>query len=169
MELIVIDSGVPHQHAGGGYVTRRRESFAAAALLGVRVLRDVDLDDLQRASLPPLLARRARHVVTENRRVRHTVAALRRGDVLALGPLFAASHASMRDDYEISTPDVDALVTMAHRHPAITAARMTGGGFGGAVVIVARAGMAAAAARELRDEYIRMRQQPAVVLVPMNA
>jgi galactokinase len=170
MELIVIDSGVAHKHAGGGYVVRRRESFAAAALLGVRVLRDVDLDDLQRAStLPSVLARRARHVVTENRRVRDTASALHRGNLLALGPLFAASHASMRDDYEISTPDVDALVTMAQRHPAITAARMTGGGFGGAVVIVAWAGTAAAAARELCNEYIRVRHQPGAVLVPTNA
>jgi galactokinase len=170
MELIVIDSGRVHQHAGGDYVTRREESFAAAALLGVRVLRDVDVDDLPRLSaLPPLLARRARHVITENRRVRDAAAALQRGDLTTLGLLFAASHASMRDDYEISIPDVDALVTLAQHHPAIIAARMTGGGFGGAVVMMAKGGTAVAAARELSQEYRRLRRQAAVVLVPMNA
>jgi galactokinase len=170
MELIVIDSGKAHQHAGGGYITRREESFAAAALLGVRVLRDVDIDDLPRLSaLPPLLARRARHVITENRRVRDAAAALLRGDLTTLGSLFAASHISMRDDYEISAPDVDALVTLAQHHPSIIAARMTGGGFGGAVVMVAKSGTAVAAAREVSEEYTRVRQQAAVVLVPIDA
>jgi galactokinase len=168
-ELAVIDSGVTHQHAGGGYVTRRQESFAAAARLGVRVLRDVDIAELPRlAALPPLLARRARHVITENHRVCAAAKTLRRGDASALGPLFADSHASMRDDYEVSTPDVDALVAIAQSHPAMVAARMTGGGFGGAVVMVARAGTAAAAAREICDEYRRDRQLPAAVLVPIG-
>ena len=170
IELAVIDSGVRHQHAGGGYVTRRQESFAAAARLGVRVLRDIDIADLPRlAALPPLLARRARHVITENHRVRAAAKSLRRGDASALGPLFADSHASMRDDYEVSTPDVDALVAIAHSHPAMVAARMTGGGFGGAVVMVARAGTAAAAAREICAEYRRDRQQPAAVLMPIGS
>jgi galactokinase len=168
-ELIVIDSGVTHQHAGGGYVTRRQESFAAAALLGVRVLRDVSVADLPRlAGLPPLLARRARHVITENQRVLDAAAALRRGDVPALGPLFAQSQVSMRDDYEITIPDVDALVAIAQRHPAVTAARMTGGGFGGAVVMLACARTATEAARDILGEYIRTRHQPAAVLVPMG-
>jgi galactokinase len=74
----------------------------------------------------------------------------------------------MRDDYEVSTPDVDALVAIAQSHPAMVAARMTGGGFGGAVVMVARAGTAAAAAREICDEYRRDRQLPAAVLVPIG-
>jgi galactokinase len=170
MELIVLDSGNTHQHAGGAYVTRREESFAAAALLGVRVLRDVDVDDLPRlCALPPLLARRARHVITENQRVRTAAEALHRRDLATLRSVFVASHASMRDDYEISVPDVDALVTLGQDHPSIIAARMTGGGFGGAVVMLAKGGTAVAAARELRDEYRRMRHQTAVVLVPMNA
>jgi galactokinase len=167
LELIVIDSGVTHQHAGGGYVTRRQESFAAAALLGVRVLRELNIGDVScLAGLPPVLARRARHVVTENQRVIDAAAALRRGDVAALRPLFADSHASMRDDYEISTPDVDALVASAQHHPAVIAARMTGGGFGGAVVMVAHAGSAVAAGREICNEYVRLRRQPGAVLVP---
>ena len=167
LELVIIDSGVPHHHAGGGYVTRRKESFEASALLGVRVLRDLTMEDLPRlAALPPMLERRARHIITENQRVLETTAALRRDDIAALGPLFAASHASLRDDYEVSTPDVDALVTLAQAHPDIIAARMTGGGFGGAVVMIARVGTGARAARELRERYQRTRQRHATVLVP---
>src|SRR4030095_3936057 len=77
-----------------------------------------------------------------DQRVVDAAAALRRGDLLALGRLFADSHASMRDDYEITTSDVDALVGIAQHHPAVRAARMTGGGFGGAVVMIVQAGTA---------------------------
>ena len=102
-ELVVIDSGVAHQHAGGEYVDRRRESFAAAAALGVSHLRDVGVDALPAiARLPDVEARRARHIVTENQRVLDAVAALRAGDLPTVGALFDASHASMRDDYEIT-------------------------------------------------------------------
>ena len=92
-ELVVIDSGVSHQHAGGEYVERRRESFAAAAALGVSHLRDVGVDALPAiARLPDVEARRARHIVTENQRVLDAVAALRAGDLPAVGALFGASH-----------------------------------------------------------------------------
>src|SRR5688572_13005990 len=114
IELVVIDSAVPHAHAGGAYAARRRESFEAADRLGVARLRDVDPASLSRATaLPAVLARRARHVVSENQRVLDAVAALRTGDARWLGALFRASHASMRDDYETSTPEVDALVRIA--------------------------------------------------------
>lgn len=167
IELLVIDSGVTHQHVGGGYVTRRRESFDAAARLGVRVLRDIEATTGNRLdTLPPLLARRARHIITENQRVRTAAAALRGANATTLGALFNESHASMRDDYEISTPDVDALVALGQRHPAIHGARMTGGGFGGAVVMLAHAGTASAAARDICDEYTKTRQRRATVLVP---
>ena len=153
-ELVVIDSGVSHQHAGGGYVDRRRESFAAAAALGVTHLRDVGMDALPAiARLPDVPARRARHIVTENQRVLETVAALRAGDLAAVGALFAASHASMRDDYEITTPEVDRLVAIGQADPAIYGARMTGGGFGGAVVMLARAGDGRAAAERIVSAY----------------
>ena len=111
LELIVIDSGITHAHAGGEYKTRREESFLAATQLGVEKLRDVDLSALPRIDrLPPVLARRARHIVTENARVLEAVEALREGDGARLGRLFEASHQSMRDDYEITTPEIDALV-----------------------------------------------------------
>jgi galactokinase len=151
-ELIVIDSGVAHQHAGGGYGDRRRESFAAAAALGVAYLREVGVDRLPEiARLPAIEAGRARHIVTENQRVLDAVAALRAGDLEAVGRLFALSHASMRDDYAITTPEIDALVALGQADPGIFGARMTGGGFGGAVVMLARAG----AGRDAADRIVR--------------
>jgi galactokinase len=167
-ELVVIDSGVAHQHAGGGYVDRRRESFAAAAALGVSHLRDVDVDALPAfAHLPEIEARRARHVITENRRVLDAVAALRAGDLPGLGALFSASHASMRDDYAISTPEIDALVAIGQADPAIHGARMTGGGFGGAVVMLARAGEGRAAAERIVHAYDARVGRRATILSPI--
>ena len=167
IEIVVIDSGVAHAHAGGEYVTRRRESFEAAALLGVARLRDVDTTMFSRiAQLPPVLARRARHIVTENQRVLAAVDALRAADAPRLGALFAASHASMRDDYETSTPEVDALVNIGQQHADILGARLTGGGFGGAVVMIARTGSGRTAAEYISAEYFRHTGRTGVILVP---
>ena len=165
----MIDSGTTHAHAGGEYVARRRESFEAAALLGVDRLRDLDTSAMPRIDrLPPMLARRARHIVTENGRVLEAVAALRAGDVPRLGTLFAQSHASMRDDYETSTPEIDVLVELSERHRNVYGARLTGGGFGGAVVIVARAGAGMQTAREICNDYQRRTERRGRVLVPMR-
>jgi galactokinase len=167
IELVVIDSGVKHEHATGEYVTRRRESFEAARLLGVQHLRDLERESWASLdSLPDTLARRARHILTENRRVLAAVEALHAGDAVRLGQLMADSHVSMRDDYEISTPDVDALVAIGQQHPDIYGARMTGGGFGGAVVLIAKAGAGTLAARAIRDQYVRERGRQGTVLVP---
>src|SRR3954447_3168421 len=114
--ILGLASGERHAHEGSGYGARRRELEAGHP-------------------------RRVRHVETENARVRETVAALERGDAAALGPLFAASHASLRDDYEVSTPGLDALVATALEAGAF-AARMTGGGFGGAIVALGERGRA---------------------------
>jgi len=166
--LIVIDSGTSHAHADGAYRTRREESFQAAAMLGVTTLRDVDATALARLdALPSVLARRARHVVTENARVLAAVEALRVADTVALGALFDQSHASMRDDYEITTPAIDTLVLLGRAHPDVYAARMTGGGFGGSVVMLARKDKAAAAATAISGEYTRTTQQSGRVLVPL--
>ncbi|MEO5819500.1 MAG: galactokinase [Vicinamibacteraceae bacterium] len=168
-ELIVIDSGVAHQHAGGGYVDRRRESFAAAAALGVSHLRDVGVEALPAiARLPDVQARRARHIVTENQRVLDAVAALRADDLPAVGRLFAASHASMRDDYEITTPEIDALAAIGQADPAVHGARMTGGGFGGAVVMLARAGEGRAAAERIGRAYDAQVGRRATILSPLT-
>jgi galactokinase len=139
VQIVAIDSGQRHQHAGGEYATRREESFAAAARMGVSHLRDADLTMLADAGLEPLLERRARHVISENARVLEARQALTAGDAARAGTLFNASHASMRDDYEVSTPEIDRLVGIAQSHEAVYGARMTGGGFGGAVVLLAAA------------------------------
>lgn len=167
IEVIVIDSGIPHTHAGGQYATRRRESFEAAALLGVERLRDVDLTALPRINaLPSVLARRARHIVTENGRVLAAVRALRAGDAVTLGELFAASHASMRDDYQTSTPEIDLLVSIGQQHPDIYGARLTGGGFGGAVVLLARGGTGRPSSHAIQDEFRQRTGRECTVLVP---
>jgi galactokinase len=167
MEIVVIHSGITHTHAGGEYRTRRQESFEAAALLGVERLRDVTEDMLPRLEqLPPLLARRARHIVTENARVRAAVQALRDGDARRLGALFDASHASMRDDYDTSLPEVDQLVRLAREQPGVYGARLTGGGFGGSVVLLACADLGRSAADAICEEYRRQTSRAPSVLVP---
>ena len=169
LEFAVIDSGIAHRHAGGGYVQRRRESFDAAARLGVSYLRDVNVDGLARlATLPAPLDRRARHIVMENARVLEAVAALRSSDLVALGRLFNASHSSLRDDYQVSTPEVDILVELAQHHRAVYGARMTGGGFGGAVVVAMKSG-SRDAARDIATEYGRITGQPGAVVTTLTA
>jgi galactokinase len=170
LALLVVDSGVTHQHAGGGYVTRRAESERAARLLGVRCLRDVDETALPRLTqLPPLEARRARHVITENARVLSAVSALRAGDLVRLGELFLASHQSMRDDYEISTPEIDLLVGIAQEIPGAYGARLTGGGFGGAIVVAADADEVGRVAAHLTRIYAQRSGRSARVLVPPDS
>ena len=163
----VIDSGVTHTHAGGAYGTRRRESFEAAARLGVDWLRDLDERALPRVdSLPDPLAQRARHIITENARVLASVEALKAGDAVRLGTLFAASHRSMRDDYETSTPEIDILVEIASQHPEVFGARLTGGGFGGAVVLLVARDAAISTTNSVCAEYSRRTGRSGAVLVP---
>jgi galactokinase len=150
--LIVIHSGITHRHATGGYRQRREECEAAARLLGVPLLRAVN-DEAAIATLPPPLDRRARHVFTENVRVLNAREALRHGDAHAFGVLMSASHRSMRDDFEVSTPEIDQLVAFADAEPAVLGARLTGGGFGGCIVALADAGGAPAAATHIAAAY----------------
>ncbi|PVZ58488.1 galactokinase [Arthrobacter sp. H-02-3] len=133
--LLVIDTKVSHSHADGGYASRRASCELGAEVLGVRALRDVAVADLQNASevLDPTTFRRVRHIVTENDRVLQTVDTLRSQDPAHIGHLLDASHASMRDDFEISCPELDLAVDTARTHGAI-GARMTGGGFGGSAI-----------------------------------
>jgi galactokinase len=167
VDLIVINSGVTHSLVGGDYRTRRAECERAAEMLGVPQLRDLPEDQLPRAmALPDPLGRRARHVVTENARVLATVKALRSGDLAALGPLLYASHASQRDDYEVSVPEIDLLVELARSEPDVLGARLTGGGFGGSVVVLARAGKGADIAARISRTYSERTSRPGTVLVP---
>ncbi len=135
LDLLIIDTKVAHAHAGGGYAARRTSCESGAALMGVGSLRDLDLHDLDRAAdtLDEETFRRVRHIVTENERVLDTVQTLRLRGPAAIGALLDASHASMRDDFEISVPELDLAVAIARSAGAI-GARMTGGGFGGAAI-----------------------------------
>jgi galactokinase len=135
--VLGMDSRAPHQLTDGAYGDRRRDCEAAARTLGVPALRDATEDDLGRLSGVEL--KRARHVVTEDARVLATVAALRAGRTEDVGPLLSASHASMRDDFEITVPRVDLLASAAEDAGAL-GARMTGGGFGGCVLALVPAG-----------------------------
>jgi galactokinase len=155
LELLLIDTGQRHSNAdGGGYADRRAACERAARALGVPALRDITVADLPRAAevLDPETFRRARHVVTENARVAEAVAALRAGDPAAVGPLMTASHASMRDDFAITTPALDLAVETALRAGAL-GARMTGGGFGGSAIALIPAGGYPAIERSVRSAF----------------
>jgi galactokinase len=167
VDLVVIDSGIAHKHAGGQYAIRRRESFEAAAQLGLERLRDAGPDTLSRLdTLDPVLARRARHVITENQRVCDAVTALRRGDLERFGHLMNASHTSMRDDYETSTREIDLLVGIAQQDADALGARLTGGGFGGAIVALVRAGAGAHVSARVIAAFKASAGIDATVLVP---
>lgn len=135
LTLLVLDSRVEHRHADGGYASRRAACEQVAAQLGVDSLRGLDLPQLESArdQLDPVAYRRARHVLTENDRVLATVDALGTAGPLAIGELMYASHQSMRDDFEISVPEIDLMVDTAIGAGAI-GARLTGGGFGGSAI-----------------------------------
>jgi galactokinase len=166
-ELVVLHSGVEHNHAGGDYNTRRAECERACALLRVSSLRDLEVRDLPRlGALPDIEKRRARHVITENARVLETVAAMRAGDLARIGALFYASHASMRDDYEVSLPEIDLIVDLARSKPEVFGARLTGGGFGGSVVMLAREGQGRAAGEAIAAEYAARSGQTPKLLTP---
>ncbi|GIJ19497.1 galactokinase [Micromonospora lutea] len=141
LAILVIDSRAPHRHADGEYAARRASCEKAAALLDVPALRDVPaagLDDALARLPDDEIRRRVRHVVTEDQRVLDTVALLRDGQVRQIGPLLTASHASMRDDFAITVPEVDTAVEAALAAGAL-GARMTGGGFGGCVLALVEA------------------------------
>lgn len=139
LAILVIDTGVKHSHATGGYGERRAACERGAAALGLTSLRDATIDDLPRAKqlLDDVTFRRIRHVITENQRVLDTVAVLKAQGASAIGELLDASHRSMRDDFEISVPELDLAVETAVGAGAI-GARMTGGGFGGAAIALVR-------------------------------
>jgi galactokinase len=166
-DLVVINSGVAHQHSAGDYNTRRAECEQAAAQLGVEKLRDLAESDLAQAmKLTEPLNRRARHVVTENTRVQAAVGALRDGDLARLGQLFNASHDSQRDDYDVSIPEIDLLVDLARQDARVYGARLTGGGFGGSIVLLAHVGTGRAVAEKVVAEYAQRSGNQATILVP---
>ena len=146
LSLLVMDTRAEHSLVDGQYAQRRRSCEEAARQLGLRSLREVAFDDLDQTldRLPDNQIRaRATHIVTEIERVRQTVALLRAGHMPDIGPVFTASHASMRDDFEISCAELDVAVEAATAHGAL-GARMTGGGFGGSAIALVPADRTAA-------------------------
>jgi galactokinase len=141
LAVVVVNSGVRHSLASSEYNQRRAQCEEGARLLGsslpnVGSLRDVPAEDLARLlpTLPPVVGKRCRHVVSENARVHAAVAAMRAGDRARLKTLMAESHGSLRDDYEVSCPELDILVELALPLPYCHGARLTGAGFGGSTV-----------------------------------
>ena len=168
LAIAVVHSGISHDHASGEYRTRRRECEEATRALGVTSLRSLTLEDLPRVELlPPPLDRRARHVVTENARVLAAVEALRSGELERIGALLAAAHRSLRDDYQVSVPDVDRLVTLAAEAPGVFGARLTGGGLGGANVVAGRPEGLRASMERVAERYRAQTGRTATVLVPV--
>ncbi len=171
--LVVCDTQVPRRLEKSEYNTRRAECERAVAALaevepGVRSLRDVDIAMLDRhaARLDPVARKRADHVVHENLRVHEAVDALEAGDVATVGRMFAASHASLRDLFEVSSPELDAMVAIGNETPGVVASRMTGAGFGGCTVnLVRRDAVDAFRAAVERDYPARTGRTPKVLVV----
>lgn len=162
LRIVICDTGVKHALAGGEYNVRRSQCEAGVAHLRrslpeVRALRDVNVEQLHRlgCELPATVFRRCRHVVGENARTEAFAAALNRRDLAALGRLMAESHASLREDYEVSCPELDRMVEAAGTAPGVVGARMTGGGFGGCTVNLVRADHAEAFQASVSDAYAR--------------
>ena len=157
--VIIVNSNVPHDLVTGEYNTRRQQCEEAAKFFGVKALRDVSVEQFQKreaelTALSPLAAKRARHVVTENQRVLDAVEALKKNDLTRLGELMGESHDSMRDDFEITVPQIDYLVELAQLViDKSGGARMTGGGFGGCIVALAPHDKVDAVRKIIADNY----------------
>ena len=162
LRLVVCNSMVRHELASGEYNLRRSDCETGVKLLQphlprVSALRDVEMQDLERYKqvLPEQVYRRCRHVITENRRVLKAASALEAMDADQFGQLMYESHASLRDDYEVSCVELDLLVTLASSSPGVYGARMTGGGFGGCTVNLVRADCASAFQARVAQAYLK--------------
>lgn len=155
VRVIVTDSAVRRGLVDSAYNERRAQCEEGARLMGVPALRDVSVErfEAQRDRLPPIVARRCRHVVTEDQRTLDSVQALERGDLATFGKLMNESHDSMRDWFEITTPEIDALVEIQQHTPGCLGARMTGGGFGGCTVALAEENTTPALLDAIHTQY----------------
>lgn len=153
--VLVVDTGAPRSLAASAYNERRAQCEQAARALGAPALRDVSVEAFEerRGELPHLIARRAAHVIYENRRVLDAVAALRANDVATFGRLMNQSHDSLRDLYEVSSAELDTVVEIARHIPGVHGARMTGAGFGGCAIALVDDAQANALAEAIKREY----------------
>lgn len=154
-QIVILDTNTRRGLVDSAYNERREQSEAVAHHFGVKALRDITLEELEREKdhLGDLLYRRARHVVSENGRVLQAVDALTAGDAPGFGSLMNASHISMRDDFEISREEMDQMVEIAQDHPGCLGARMTGGGFGGCAVALVDRERIAGFIKNVTKEY----------------
>lgn len=165
MDLVVINSGISHKlSAKSGYNERRAQCEEACELLKIKLLRDITWENLQKANLPDLLMKRARHVVSENQRVFQAVDAIKHKDLKFLGQLFLDSHRSMRDDYEVSIPEIDLLVELMISEKECFGARLTGGGFGGSIVAITQKGAGQRTAEKVASHYEKRTKITASIL-----
>jgi galactokinase len=156
--VLVINSNVRHKLVDGVYASRREQCQSAASILKVRALRDATLNDLDAArnALDPVVFRRARHVITENDRTLQTAREIQAGHWSRVGELMYASHTSLRDDYEVSCPELDTIVESAQAIPerdGMIGCRMTGAGFGGCAVSLVRTPAVKTIARRIQEAY----------------
>ena len=169
--LLVADTQVRHDLADGGYAARRDQCYSAAKKLGIKMLRDACESDLAAAEgeLTEKELMRARHVVGEIRRTLEAVAAMEAGDYDRFGRLMYASHASLRDDYQVSCEELDAIVEAARECEGVYGARMTGGGFGGCAIILADADKAGRISETVATEYERRFSLPCAIFATRAA
>jgi galactokinase len=160
VRLVICNSMVKHELAAGEYNRRRADCEAGVSILqkhlpNVTALRDVTLADLEkyRSDLPEVVYRRCRHVINENQRVLDAAKALQSGDILRFGELMGESHRSLRDDYEVSSSELDLLVELASGREGVYGTRMTGGGFGGCTITLVRSDMAECFQHDLAEAY----------------
>jgi galactokinase len=160
LELVVCDSRVKHELASSAYNDRRSECEKGVEMLRrhfpeIQALRDVTVDELSsvESDLPPVIAKRCRHVVSENARTLKAVDAVKSEDTDELGRLMYESHASLRDDYEVSAPELDLLVETASKIDGVVGSRMTGGGFGGCTITLVAKEQFRALRDEIEDKY----------------
>jgi len=163
VSLVICNTMVKHQLASGEYNIRRRECEEGVAAMkqvfpDIRALRDVSLEMLDKpaAVLSPVIYRRCRHIVSENARVLAAADALREAGLPTFGELMYQSHASLRNDYEVSCPELDLMVTIASGAPGVVGARMTGGGFGGCTVNIVKTGEIESFSKHLAGDYSKI-------------
>jgi galactokinase len=166
--VLIINTNVRHQLAEGEYAKRRSQCEAAARSLKVPALRDATVQALEagRAEMKPVVFRRARHVITENERTLQAAQAIRASDWPTVGRLMYASHASLRDDYEVSCPELDTVVEIAQsigEQGDMIGCRMTGGGFGGCAVSLVKTDAVARITRAIDGPYERKTGKPATI------
>lgn len=167
LEILIVNSNVKHALVGGEYNERREQCENAAKILGVKALRDATMDmlDAKKSEMDEVTYRRARHVITEDDRVLEAIEAFKQGDLAKLSKLMYASHCSMRDDFEITIPEIDGLVEIIREAIGENAAvRMTGGGFGGSVVSVVEPSKVAAVKAAIDAKYEALAGRKATII-----